>query len=84
MIVKVYWMIWGFIFLATAGLFLAGLFTNLTAVVIGFVFFGMVFMGMMSVLPTMVAHPSSSKKPKEKIIPEAIESKYLSNSVPVH
>lgn len=62
MIVKIYGMIWAFIATAAAVIFLTGNFTQLTAVVFGFISFGMIFMGMMGVLPSTFAHSAPAKK----------------------
>lgn len=66
MLVKIYWMTWGVIGAAALLLFAAGVFTQLTAVVFGFIAFGMVFMGMMGVLPVMVSHPAPVLEKKAK------------------
>jgi hypothetical protein len=74
MIVKIYEIMWAVIALAAAIFLLTGNFTEIVAVVFGFICFGMVFMGMMSVLPAIVAHPDPSvaeAKPREKAKVEA-------------
>ena len=58
---KFYWSLWGFFAVSAGVLWLAGVFTMLTAVIFGFVAFGLIFTGMMCVLPAMVAHPPVSK-----------------------
>jgi zinc transporter ZupT len=63
--VRAYWTIWAIFAFVGAVVFASGNFTNLMAVVFGFIAFGMVFMGMISVLPSMVSHPASAKHPAE-------------------
>lgn len=73
MITKVYFMLWGLLFLAAAVIFLIGSMTPMTLVVFGFISFGMVFMGMMGVLPILVTHPEpvkAMKVPKERAVKE--------------
>ena len=60
-ITKVYFMLWGLLFLAAAVIFAIGIMTPMTLVVFGFICFGMVFMGMMGVLPILVTHPEPTK-----------------------
>src|SRR6187399_1992231 len=60
-ITKVYFMLWGLLFLAAAVIFAIGIMTPMTLVVFGFISFGMVFMGMMGVLPILVTHPEPTK-----------------------
>lgn len=60
-------MIWAFIAMAAAITFLTGNFTEMSAVVFGFISFGTIFMGMIGVLPTMVAHPAPAKKQMQKV-----------------
>ena len=60
-ITKVYFMLWGLLFLAAAVIFAIGIMTPMTLVVFGFISFGMVFMGMMGVLPILVTHPEPAK-----------------------
>ena len=59
---RFYSFLWAIYFVVAAVLWLAGVFTLLTAVVFGFVAFGFVFMGMMCVLPGAVSHPHDTKK----------------------
>jgi len=59
---KFYGFLWAIYFMAAAILWLAGVFTLLTAVVFGFTAFGLVFIGMMCVLPGAVSHPHGSKQ----------------------
>lgn len=66
MIVKIYGMIWAFIATVAAVIFLTGNFTQMTAVVFGFISFGMIFMGMMGVLPATLSHHEPVKKQMEK------------------
>lgn len=66
MIVKVYGMIWAFVATVAALVFLTGNFTELTAVVFGFISFGMIFMGMMGVLPSTMGHNAPAKVEKAK------------------
>ncbi len=66
MMVKIYAMIWGSIVMAAAIIFLSGNFSQLTAVVFGFISFGMIFMGMMGVLPSTIGHHTPVKKQLEK------------------
>ena len=73
MITKVYFMLWGLLFLAAAVIFAIGIMTPMTLVVFGFISFGMVFMGMMGVLPILVTHPEPAKAikiPKERPVKE--------------
>lgn len=58
---RFYSFLWAIYFVVAAVLWLAGVFTLLTAVVFGFVAFGFVFMGMMCVLPGAVSHPHVAK-----------------------
>ena len=59
---KFYGFLW-VLFAVSAGiLWLAGVFTMLTAVVFGFIAFGLVFVGMMCVLPGHVSHPVAQRK----------------------
>lgn len=58
--VKLYWSLWSAVAMIALGIYLSGNFSMFTVVVFGFIAFGMTFMGMISVLPTMVAHPPSS------------------------
>jgi hypothetical protein len=67
MIVKVYWSIWAFVLLLAGALFVAGQFTDVTAVFFGFVVFGLVFMGMMSVLPATIIHSELHQRKTEKV-----------------
>lgn len=57
MMLKIYEIIWTFIATIAGVLFLTGEFTQITAVLFGFICFGMVFMGMMTVLPATIEHP---------------------------
>lgn len=66
MIVKIYGMIWAFIATIAALFALTGNFTELTAVVFGFISFGMIFMGMMGVLPSTMGHNAPKVTKKEK------------------
>lgn len=94
MIVKVYAMLWAVIGLAAAALFITGNFSELTAVIFGFISFGMVFMGMMGVLPATIAHPSATEQIAPNLQPAASmsasteeENKGLATTaaqVPVH
>ncbi len=59
-------MIWAFIAMAAAVVFLSGNFTQMTAVVFGFISFGMIFMGMMGVLPATFSHHEPVKRQMEK------------------
>jgi len=73
-ITKVYFMLWGLLFLAAAVIFAIGIMTPMTLVVFGFISFGMVFMGMMGVLPILVTHPApviAAKVPKVRPVKEA-------------
>ena len=54
---KTYGFLWTLVIVAAGIIWLAGVFTLITAVVFGFIAFGMTFMGMMCVLPGVVAHP---------------------------
>lgn len=54
MSVKSYLAMWALGIFAVVGLYLAGLFTPVVAVVFGFMSFGAIFMGMMNVLPIEV------------------------------
>ncbi len=76
MIVKIYGMIWAFIAMAAAVTFLMGNFTELTAVVFGFISFGMIFMGMMGVLPSTLANhtPMKKQKPQNPVKEKAARS----------
>ena len=74
MITKVYFALWGLLFVAAAVLLLIGSMTPMTLVVFGFTGFGMVFMGMMGVLPILVTHPEpakAAKVPKVRPVKEA-------------
>ena len=53
---RIYFSLWGLTILAAGILFISGIFTPLTAVVFGFIFFGLTFMGMIGVLPNWVGH----------------------------
>ena len=73
MITKVYFALWGLLFVAAAVIFLIGSMTPMTLVVFGFISFGMVFMGMMGVLPILVTQPEPAKAtrvPKERPVKE--------------
>jgi hypothetical protein len=63
-ITKVYFALWGLLFVAAAVIFLIGSMTPMTLVVFGFISFGMVFMGMMGVLPILVTNPEPAKAAK--------------------
>lgn len=56
---KTYWFIWMLFFAGAGIIWLAGLFTQVTAVVCGFIIFGLTFMGMMCVLPSAVSHSTT-------------------------
>lgn len=59
---RFYGFLWA-VFAITAGiLWLGGVFTMLTAVVLGFISFGLTFIGMMCVLPGVVSHPPVTRK----------------------
>ena len=58
---KTYGFLWILVIAAAGIIWLAGVFTLLTAVVFGFIAFGMTFMGMMCVLPGAVSHPTPKK-----------------------
>ncbi len=75
MIVKVYEMMWAFIASLAGILFLTGNFTNLTAVVFGFVSFGMVFMGMMGVLPATISQRNHGNIKDKKVPAKKAEEK---------
>lgn len=64
MLVKIYWLLCSLVVVVALTFLVTGTLTMFTAVVLGFIAFGMTFMGMMSVLPTLVAHPSPIKAPK--------------------
>ena len=75
MLLRIYQLMWA-LTAAAAGIFwLSGNFNMLTAVVFGFVCFGLVFMGMMSVLPTMVAHPEPVRHVILSKEPQAIQQR---------
>lgn len=57
MITKIYKTLWLIGILFAAGIYFAGLMTEMVQVVFGFLSFGMVFMGMISVLPFTISHP---------------------------
>jgi len=74
-ITKVYFALWGLLFVAAAVIFLIGTMTPMTLVVFGFISFGMVFMGMMGVLPILVTQPEAEKTvkvPKERTVKEPV------------
>lgn len=53
---------WAVVAIGAGGLYVAGAFSLLSAVVFGFICFGLVFMGMMCVLPFTVSHPEPARK----------------------
>ena len=61
MLVRAYLLTWGILLVAALAFLATGNFSMFTGVVFGFLAFGMTFMGMMSVLPSMVAHPEPPK-----------------------
>lgn len=83
MIVKIYGMIWAFIAMVAALFVLTGNFSELTAVVFGFISFGMIFMGMIGVLPSTMGHnaPVNMKKEKTPVIKENAAEVFPANAV---
>ncbi len=72
MLVKIYWLLCSLVVVAALAFLGTGTLSMSTAVVLGFIAFGLTFMGMMSVLPTLVSHPSVIKvadAPKKVSIP---------------
>ena len=67
MFVRSFWMVCAATLLAAFTLFVAGYFTPLVVVVFGFIAFGLTFMGMISVLPSLVTHPT---EPRTKVAPK--------------
>jgi len=59
MLVKLYWLMWLVGILAVVGLYFAGLFTPMMAIVFGFISFGAIFLGIIGVLPIAVSHPTA-------------------------
>jgi len=74
MLVKTYWMTWLAVAAAAGIMFLGGGMTMFVMVFFGFIAFGLTFMGLISILPSMVSHPTpekeSSEKPAEKTSPQ--------------
>ena len=68
MIVKVYYLIWTAVILSAIALMTLGAFSNIVAVVYGFVAFGLTFMGMIGLLPEIVSHPEPAKKSVAKAL----------------
>ena len=68
MIVKVYYLIWTAVILSAIAIMTLGAFSNIVAVVYGFVAFGLTFMGMIGLLPEIVSHPEPAKKPVAKAL----------------
>ena len=68
MIVKVYYLIWTAVILSAIAIMALGAFSNIVAVVYGFVAFGLTFMGMIGLLPEIVSHPQPAKKPVAKAL----------------
>ena len=54
MLNKVYFLVWVLTTLAAIVFLVSGNFTEMAAVVFGFIYFGLVFMGMIAVLPNSV------------------------------
>ena len=57
MVVKIYWLIWAAIILSAVAIMAVGEFSNMVAVIYGFIGFGLTFMGMIGVLPNIISHP---------------------------
>jgi hypothetical protein len=86
---KFYGGVWVIFAVSAALVWLAGAFTEMTAVVFGFIAFGHIFMGMMCVLPGTVAHshehisppePAPLRAPEPKRIKEASANAYVYRS----
>lgn len=59
---RFYGFLWVVFTVAAGILWLGGVFTLLTMVVLGFISFGLTFIGMMCVLPAVVSHPPVAQK----------------------
>lgn len=70
MILKIYKALWLVGILMAAGVYFAGMMTEMMEVIFGFLTFGMVFMGMISVLPVTISHPELGKR-SEKVEAQA-------------
>jgi hypothetical protein len=71
MLTKIYFGLWIATFAAALLMFATGSFTMMTVVVFGFIAFGLTFMGMMSVLPSIVSHPTA-KQYEDSLPPDVV------------
>lgn len=85
MILKVYGMLWAMLAVTAGIIFLIGNFTQMTAIIFGFICFGMIFLGMISVLPSTVVHHEPRGKPQAMPVPQPARNDYVpANSAVVH
>lgn len=75
MLVKTYWMTWLAVAAAAGIIFLGGGMTMFVLVVFGFIAFGLTFMGLISILPSMVSHPTLEKEMTEKPVDKTVLEK---------